>query len=80
MECQSRAYEDDPTISEEFQKLPRTFRRILKYQSLTMRLGSMEDEQNTGLFPSKLANLGKKSDFNGLFFSQIRLSSHSVLK
>ena len=58
-----RVYEYDPTIFDDFRKLPRTFWRISKFWSFTIHLGSTEDEQNAVLFSFKIGEPGRKAWF-----------------
>ena len=55
--CRVPVSEDDPTIAEDFRKLPRKFRRIPKF----LRLGSTEKEQSSWLFSLKIGEPGIKT-------------------
>ena len=59
-----RVYEDDPTIFEDFRKLHRTFRRIPKFWSFTMRLGSTRKMKKIlDFFSFKIGEPGIKAWF-----------------
>ena len=56
-------FRDDPTIAEDFRKLPRKFQRIPKFWSFTLRLGTTEKEQSSRLFSVKIGEPGIKTWF-----------------